>query len=253
MIEFTEGVDNILIQGDCLEVMKEIPDKSVDMILCDLPYGVTARNEWDKIINTKELFREYKRIIKEKGIICLTATQPFATELISESKELFRYDLIWEKSQGTGFLNANRMPLRSHELILIFYKKLGTYNPQKEDGKPYKMTRRNDTSNYGKTNIINFTTDNKDGKRFPKSIIRISYDKEKLHPTQKPVALMEYLIKTYTTEEMVVLDNCMGSGTTGVACKNLKRKFIGIELDENYFKIASQRINEDKNEVRNDE
>jgi site-specific DNA-methyltransferase (adenine-specific) len=236
---------NKIHQGDCLEVMKQIDDKSVDMILCDLPYGVTARNKWDKIINTKELFKEYRRIIKEKGIICLTATQPFATELILKELDMFRYDLIWEKSWGTGFLNANRMPLRSHELVLIFYKKLGTYNPQKEEGKPYKMMRRNDTPCYGEKYKVFVETDNKDGKRFPKSILKFSYDKKRgLHPTQKPVALFEYLIKTYTNEGDLVLDNCMGSGTTAVACINTKRNFIGIELNPEYCEIANKRIDE---------
>lgn len=230
-----------LIRGDCLEEMKKLSDKSVDLILCDLPYGVTSRNKWDIKLNTKELFIEYKRIIKDKGILCLTATQPFATELINEGREMFRYDLIWEKSNSVGFLNANRMPLRLHEIILIFYKKLGTYNPQKAEGKAYSVKRKQgfQGTNYGEVNpidSINITG------RYPKSIINISHDKNKLHPTQKPVALMEYLIKTYTNEGDLVLDNCMGSGTTGVACKNLNRDFIGIELDENYFKIAEERI-----------
>ncbi len=240
---------NKIYQGDCLELMKQIGDKSIDLILCDLPYGVTARNKWDKKIDTKKLFNEYLRIIKDKGIICLTATQPFATELISEALNIFRYDLIWEKSWGTGFLNSNRMPLRSHELILIFYKKLGTYNPQKEEGKPYKMTRRNDTPCYGEKYKIFIETDNKDGKRFPKSILRFNYDKNRgLHPTQKPVALFEYLIKTYTNEGDLVLDNCIGSGTTAVACVNTKRNFIGIELSEEYCKIAEARIEKAKKE-----
>lgn len=236
---------NKIHQGDCLELMKDIPDKSVDMILCDLPYGVTSRNEWDKKINTKKLFREYRRIIKQNGVICLTATQPFATELISEALDIFRYDLIWEKSNSVGFLNANRQPLRVHEIILVFYKNLGIYNPQKEEGKPYSIKRKNgfQGTNYGEVkpvDSINITG------RFPKSIIKIWHDKDKFHPTQKPVALCEYLIKTYTNERDIILDNCIGSGTTAIACVNTKRNFIGIELSEKYCKIANERIKKAK-------
>ena len=233
---------NKIYKGDCLEVMKSIDNKSIDLILCDLPYNVTARNEWDILIPFRPLWGIYERIIKDNGAIILTATQPFATQLISSNYKLFRYDLIWEKPLATGFLNANKMPLRSHESILIFYKSLPIYNPQMEYGKPYKTIKRSDTTNY-KKNKIPYTIINESGKRFPKSVIRFPQNrKTTYHPTQKPVALFEYLIKTYTNEGDLVLDNCAGSGTTGVACRNWNRNFILIEKDETYCKIAEKRI-----------
>jgi site-specific DNA-methyltransferase (adenine-specific) len=240
---------NKIYQGDCLEVMNNIEDKSVDMILCDLPYGVTARNEWDKIINTKELFTEYKRIIKDKGIICLTATQPFASMLIMSNLEMFRYDLIWDKKSVTGFLNAKRMPLRRHESILIFYKNLPTYNPIKTKGKLIqKCTKAKQTSNYN--DASNRPEPYMSDEYYPTSILEIGNPRTKDgHPTQKPVALFEYLIKTYTNEGDLVLDNCIGSGTTAVACIKTNRNFIGIELSEEYCKIAEERINKAKEEM----
>ena len=237
-----------LKQGDCLELMKEMGNKSVDLILCDLPYGVT-QNKKDKVINLKLLWLEYKRVIKDRGIIILTTQQPFTTDLINSERKLFRYDLIWNKELISGFLNANRQPLRVHESILIFYKKLGTYNPQFEIGKPlhskginYK-TNKHINNNYGKFEI-------KDDKRagtkqkYPKSILKFKKTHPSccLHPTEKSLELFEYLIKTYSNKNDLVLDNCMGSGTTGLACKNLNRNFIGIELDEKYFDIAKKRI-----------
>jgi site-specific DNA-methyltransferase (adenine-specific) len=237
---------NRIHQGDCLILMKEIPDKSVNLILCDLPYGVTNRNKWDCIIPIELLWKEYKRVLKEKGIIILTATQPFASRLIMSNLEMFRYDLIWEKPLATGFLNANRMPLRNHESILVFYNSLPIYNPQKTEGKPYKMVRRSDSTDYGEVKNLHQETNNVDGKRFPKSVIKFSSDKEKLHPTQKPLALFEYLILTYSDKGALVLDNCMGSGTTAVACLNLNRNFIGIELEQKYIDICNKRIMEVK-------
>ena len=237
---------NKIHQGDCLEIMKNIDNKSVDVILCDLPYGVTNRNKWDCIIPIDLLWKEYKRVLKEKGIIILTATQPFASRLIMSNLEMFRYDLIWEKPLATGFLNANRMPLRNHESILVFYNSLPIYNPQKTEGKPYKMVRRSDSTDYGEVKNLHQETNNVDGKRFPKSVIKFSSDKEKLHPTQKPLALFEYLILTYSDKGALVLDNCMGSGTTAVACLNLNRNFIGIELEQRYVDICNKRIMEVK-------
>ena len=236
---------NKIHQGNCLEVMKDIDNNSVDVILCDLPYGVT-RNKWDCIIPIELLWKEYKRVLKEKGIIILTATQPFASRLIMSNLEMFRYDLIWEKPLATGFLNANRMPLRNHESILVFYNSLPIYNPQKTEGKPYKMVRRSDSTDYGEVKNLHQETNNVDGKRFPKSVIKFSSDKEKLHPTQKPLALFEYLILTYSEKNALVLDNCMGSGTTAVACLNLNRNFIGIELEQRYVDICNKRIMEVK-------
>ena len=186
----------------------------------------------------------YKRVIKDNGAICLFGQGAFTAHLIMSNISMYRYDLVWEKTKAGGFLNAKRMPLQAHENISIFYKKLPTYNPQMEQGKPYtkKAVTNGDGNNYGKFNRVGQVHIN-NGERFPRSVIKISNDNHKsLHPTQKTVALLEYLIKTYTNESETVLDNCMGSGSTGVACKNLNRKFIGIELDENYFNIAKERI-----------
>lgn len=237
-----------IMQGDCLELMKEIPDGSVDMVLCDLPYG-TTRNKWDTVIPFDPLWKQYERIIKENGAIVLFSQMPFGAAVIMSNPSMFRYEWIYQKPNATGFLNANRMPLKSHENILVFYKALPTYNPQKWKGNPYKAKRGNTTSkNYGEFDG-DWHTENKDGLRYPVDIIK--FNKEQgLHPTQKPVPLLEYLIKTYTNEGETVLDSCMGSGSTGVACANTGRRFIGIELDENYFDIAKKRIEEAYNETR---
>ena len=225
--------------GDCLEIMKDIPDKSIDMILCDLPYG-TTKNKWDSIIDLTELWCGYERIIKDNGAIVLFSQMPFTAELVHSNLKLFRYEWIWEKENGTGFLNAKKMPLKIHENILVFYKKLPIYNPQMRTGfKPYKCKQGRHSTNYGAYEQGHITESN--GERYPIDIIEFKKDTG-LHPTQKPVALLEYLIKTYTNEGDVVLDNCMGSGSTGVACVNTNRNFIGIELDEKYFEIAKNRI-----------
>lgn len=237
-----------LMQGDCLELMKDIPDGSIDMILCDLPYG-TTRNKWDVVIPLGPLWEQYNRIIKANGAIVLTAQQPFTTTLINSNLKHFRHEWIWEKSRVTGFLNANKRPLTAHENILIFYKKTPLYNPQKWliDERFIDRRKKLDIPNYKQQNYGNHTkTKHKkdDGRRFPLSIIPIpSENTEKTgHPTQKPVALLEYLVKTYTNEGDLVLDNCMGSGSTGVACVNTGRRFIGMELDPGYFEIAEKRI-----------
>lgn len=232
-----------LYNGDCLELMKDIADKSIDMILCDLPYGMT-KNKWDSIIPLDKLWKQYKRIIKENGAIVLFSQMPFTVKLVESNLKDFKYEWIWEKEQGTGHLNAKKMPLKIHENILVFYKKLPMYNPQWEWSKPYKATYSTHSSNYGKQKD-NVTTIS-DGRRYPKDIIKIkkkSTDRH-LHPTQKPVDLLKYLIKTYTKENEIILDNCMGSGSTGVACKELNRNFIGIELNDKYFNIAKERIGE---------
>lgn len=235
-----------LRQGDCLELMKDIPDKSIDMILCDLPYG-TTRNKWDSIIQLDKLWDQYNRIIKTNGVICLFAQTPFDKILGASNIKMLKYEWIWEKDNGTGFLNAKKMPLKIHENILVFYKKPPCYNPQMRTGfKPYKCTQGRHSSNYGDYKQGHITESN--GERYPIDVIKFGRECG-LHPTQKPVALLEYLIKTYTNEGDVVLDNCMGSGSTGVACVNTNRNFIGIELDENYFNIAKERIN---NAVRKD-
>lgn len=234
-----------LIKGDCLTEMNKIQSKSVDMILCDLPYG-TTRNKWDSIIPLDKLWEQYNRIIKDNGVIVLTAQTPFDKVLGVSNLKMLRYEWIWEKTSATGHLNAKKMPMKAHENILIFYKKLPTYNPQKTFGHERKVSKAvhkinsKDSTNYGES--VNTTYDSTE--RYPRDVVKFKTDKQKsaLHPTQKPVALMEYLIKTYTNEGDLVLDNCMGSGTTGVACVNTNRNFIGIEIEDNYYKIAKQRI-----------
>ena len=234
---------NVVYNEDCLEGMNRIEDKLVDMILCDLPYG-TTQNKWDSVIPLDSLWEQYKRIIKDNGAIVLTGQSLFSAKMIVSNEKMYRYSLIWEKTRAGGFLNARRMPLQSHEDILVFYKKLPLYNPQMQEGKPYikKAITNGDGKNYGKFDREGITNVN-DGIRFPRSIIRIKNDNHNsLHPTQKPVALFEYLIKTYTNEGDLVLDNCIGSGTTAVACLELNRHFIGIELSPEYCEIARNRI-----------
>lgn len=233
-----------LYKGDCLELMKDIPDKSIDMILCDLPYG-TTQNKWDSIIPLDKLWRQYCRIIKDNGAIVLFAQTPFDKVLGVSNLKMLKYEWIWEKTAATGHLNAKKMPMKAHENILVFYKKLPTYNPQKTMGHTpvHSYTKhQDDGSNYGKTKVG--ISGGGSTERYPRSVQVFKSDKQKvaLHPTQKPIDLLQYLIKTYTNEEETVLDNCMGSGSTGVACLNTNRKFIGIELDDKYFDIAIERI-----------
>lgn len=233
-----------LYHGDCLDLMFGIPDGSIDMILADLPYGATNCS-WDKTIPFEPLWAHYERIIKDNGAIVLTARQPFTSQLISSNIDLFRQTWVWDKVIGVNFMNAKKMHTQGFEDIVVFYKKPPTYNPQMEKGKPYKdnrnITYRTKTEALGSR--ANYIPQDNKGIRYPRGIIRISArNNNPLHPTQKPVKLMEYLIKTYTNEGDLVLDNVMGSGTTGVACKNLNRRFIGIELDDKYFSIAKERI-----------
>ena len=232
-----------LWQGDCLELMNDIPDKSVDCIITDLPYG-TTQCKWDTIIPFKPLWKQYNRIIKDNGAIVLFGTEPFSSHLRLSNLKNYKYDWIWDKVKGTGFLNAKRQPMRNHELISVFYKKQCTYNPQKTYGHKMKKSYRSkdlQTDVYGEMKN-DYTYESTE--RYPRSIQVFSTDTQNssLHPTQKPVALIEYLIKTYTNEGELVFDSCMGSGTTGVACINTNRRFIGIELNNNYFKIAKERI-----------
>ena len=237
-----------LLQGDCLELMKDIPDGSVDMILADLPYGTTAC-KWDEIIPFEPLWEQYERITKDNGAIVLTATQPFTSALVMSKPALFSHSWVWEKTKATNYVQARKKPMKYHEDIVVFAKKQHIYNPQMRKGfKPYKKVQR---ENYDKDGAVFKDTREpgsvsvSSGERFPSTVIKFGNPNNKsIHPTQKPVALFEYLIKTYTNKGDTVLDNVMGSGTTGVACKNLNRNFIGIELDEGYFKIATERINE---------
>lgn len=237
-----------LLQGDCLELLKGIPDESVDAIICDLPYNVT-RNKWDQdIIDLEELWQHYLRITKPNAPIILFGQGLFSAKLILSQTKHYRYTLVWDKVLKGGFLNANRMPLRQHEDIHLFYKKLPVYQPQKVKGKPNNSkgtSQKATNNNYGKYKIVDNNKELGDLK-YPGSIITISKDHPStmVHPTQKPVELLEYLIKTYTNEGDVILDNTMGSGTTGVAAVKLKRQFIGMEQDPDYFNVAQERIEE---------
>ena len=238
----------MLLHGDCLELMKDIPDGSVDMILCDLPYGMT-QNKWDTIIPFDKLWEQYNRVIKDNGAIALFCDGMFTSNLLQSNKKMWRYNLVWDKQRGCDFLNANVKPLKSHEDIAIFYKKKPIYNKQFWYSTAYKRTKNGTLSdNYGDRRTA--YSESKHGERNPLTIISFPKDGNKVHPTQKPVALLEYLIKTYTLENEIVLDNCMGSGSTGVACVNTGRKFIGMELDRKYFDIAEKRIGEEKKKLR---
>ncbi len=234
-----------LYKGDCLELMQDIPDKSIDAIIADLPYGTTAC-KWDIVIPFEPLWEQYNRIIKDNGAIVLFGSEPFSSALRMSNIKQYKYDWVWEKEQGSNYATVKYMPFKVTENISIFASNKCTYNPQMEKGKPYKDNARtrnleHSTKNTIKKEIINL------GTRYPRNKLYFQNDTKKgfsFHPTQKPVALMEYLIKTYTNEGETVLDNTMGSGTTGVACINTNRNFIGIEMDENYFAIAEKRIND---------
>lgn len=234
-----------LLCGDCLELMKDIPDKSIDMILCDLPYGISAC-KWDIVLPFDSLWKQYKRIIKDNGAIVLFGTAPFSSLLRMSNAKMYKYDLIWEKTKASGFLNAHHAPLRAHEVISVFSSGKTTYNPQFiMGGKPYKKLNVTDgaTTVYGKIDKTGIIKESKDGRRYPRSVVKFSNGNYKsLHPTQKPVPLLEYLIRTYTNEGDVVLDNCMGSGSTGIACIHTGRRFIGMELDGHYYDVAKRRI-----------
>ena len=237
-----------LRQGDCLELMKDIPDKSIDMILCDLPYGIT-HNKWDEIIPLDKLWEQYNRKIKDNGAIVLFANQPFTTQLISSNKKDYKYNWIWIKNNPTNILNSHKQPLRCYEEICVFYKKQPTYKNINSEPNYWKRKKPQNMKCYGKVNKTEFeglTGCNRNILEFKN---KNGSSKKRLHPTEKPVELLKYLIEIYTNEGETVLDNCMGSGSTGVACVNTNRNFIGIELDEKYFNIAKERIN---NTVRGD-
>ncbi|WP_407522706.1 site-specific DNA-methyltransferase [Lacibacter sp. MH-610] len=237
-----------LKHGDCLELMKDIPTGSIDMILCDLPYGTTS-NKWDAVIPFEPLWGQYKRIIKPNGVIALTASQPFSSALVMSNPKMFKHEWIWIKNRGGNFANTVREPFKEHEQVLIFSNGKWTYNRQMQertgagaDRVKYDLNWRSQSENYREF-------EGREGQRVgelrvPSSWQKFNVDVSKLHPTIKPVPLFEYLIKTYTNEGETVLDNCMGSGTTGVACLNLKRNFIGIEKEEKYYEIAQKRLSE---------
>ena len=234
-----------LYNGDCLEIMKEIPDKSIDMILCDLPYGIIGC-KWDVIIPFESLWKQYNRIIKDNGVVALFGNEPFSSTLRMSNIKNYKYDWKWIKTKPSGYLNAKKQPLRIYEDVLVFYTKQCTYNPQGliyEEINNCRKSRSKGSKNgvFGKEREFGISK----AKNYPKNILNYSNPNNNLlHPTQKPVELLEYLIKTYTMENEIVLDNCMGSGSTGVACINTNRRFIGIELDSNYYNIAKQRIDE---------
>ena len=245
-----------LLQGDCLELMKQVPDKSIDLILCDLPYGTTAL-KWDKVLDKNKLWEQYKRIIKDNGIICLFGAQPFTSMLIASNLDMYRYSWLWKKESATGYLNSKYRPLQITEDIVVFsYAKVGslakhpiTYHPPGlVEVNIVKKNNPNSTwrKNKGYDSMNNELNSDKEFIQkytgYPNNILEFPRDKNTVHPTQKPVALLEYLVKTYTNEGDTVLDNCMGSGSTGVACQNTNREFIGMELDEKYYKIACERL-----------
>jgi len=235
-----------LIQGDCLEKMKDIPDGSIDMIFCDLPYGTTAC-KWDTVIPFEPLWEQYKRIIKDKGAIVLFGSEPFSSYLRMSNIKWYKYDWVWNKPRGSGFQIVRYRPLVSNEYISVFGKNTINYYPQMRDREKPRISKNNgSTRQMLVSNGKAYESTTPLDKKYPITSLYYSNEinKDKVHPTQKPVALLEYLIKTYTIEGETVLDNCMGSGSTGVACVNTNRNFIGIELDPEYFKIAEKRINE---------
>lgn len=232
-----------IVFGDCMEEMPKLSDRSVDMILCDLPYGMT-KNTWDVVIPFDALWKEYERVIKDHGAIVLFGSQPFTSLLITSNLKLFRYSLVWEKNKFSDFLNAKRKPMKTNEDIAIFYKKQPTYNPQYWYSTPYRRWNTQEAvdkqSNYGshKENVA----ESEDGRRLPTTVLKFNRVERPSHPTEKPVDLLEWLIRTYSNEGDVVLDNCMGVGSTGVACVSTKRKFIGMELEKKYYEEAQKRL-----------
>lgn len=242
-IKKTNDIVNVhIVQGDCLVEMNNIKDHSIDLIICDLPYGVT-KNKWDIVIPFGKLWEHYDRIIKENGAILLFGTQPFTTLMISSNMKQFRYCLVWEKNKFSDFLNAKRKPMKTHEDICVFYKKQPTYNIQYWYSTPYERWNTQEAvdkqTNYGK-HKNNIAKSN--GERLPTTVLKFNRVERPIHPTQKPTDLLEWLIKSYSNEGDTILDNCMGVGSTGLACQNTNRRFIGIELDPEYFKISKDRL-----------
>ena len=239
-----------LLKGDCLELMNDLPDNSIDMVCCDPPYATTSI-EWDKLLDFDKMWEQYGRIVKPKGVIVLFGSQPFSAQLICSKLKWFRYELIWNKNKCGSPGLAKYRPMKTHENVLIFYKDSGgTYNPQMEVGEPYARKSKNPEGYVGRKNDHGYgmkprTEFENKGTRYPKSILNISRDfsaQQQVHPTQKPVPLCEWLVRTYSNEGDTVLDNCMGSGSTGVACVNTNRRFIGMEMNDEYFDICQERI-----------
>lgn len=246
-------LDNIY-NMDCLEGMREIPDGSIDCIICDLPFG-TTKNAWDSIIPLHDLWEQYRRVIKQRGAIVLFGQQPFTAALLMSNPDMFKYEWIWEKDNGTGHLNSKFAPMKKHENVLVFSKSAAcyvknpddamAYHPQKTAGKPYTQKSGRPSHNYDAANCHQVVTENS-GERYPTDVLKFNRDKDKLHPTQKPVELIRYLIRTYSDEGQVILDNCMGSGTTAIAALRERRHYIGFELNREYFDKAQQRIAKEK-------
>ena len=238
-------MESQVLQGDCFEVMKDIPDGSVDMILCDLPYG-TSKCKWDVLVPFEPLWEQYKRVIKLKGAIVLTASQPFTSVLITSNLKDYRYNWVWEKSKATGYLNSKKLPMKAHEDICVFYQKPPTYNPQMWQSTPYyKGSAHRPTDVYGKQREVLVKNDT--GLRYPRTVqyFKTAESEGKVHhPTQKPISLFEYLIRTYTNENEIVLDSCAGAGTTALAALNSNRKYICIEKDKEYYDVMRNRISE---------
>ena len=244
-------MESKIILGECIEEMKKIEKESIDMILCDLPYG-TTQCSWDSIIPFKELWEQYERIIKLNGAIVLTAAQPFTSSLVMSNIKLFRYSLVWEKSKSTGYLNSKKMPMRAHEDILVFYKKLPTYNPQMVQGTPYdKGIAHRPTEVYSEQKG-QIHVKNENGLRYPRSVqyFKTAESEGKVyHPTQKPISMFEWLIKTYSNENDMILDNCLGAGTTAIAALRTNRKYIGIEINQEYYDISNERLKQEINKL----
>jgi site-specific DNA-methyltransferase (adenine-specific) len=242
----TKYENNVFYHGDCFDIMKLIPDNKVDAIISDLPYG-TTQNKWDSVLPFEELWQSYWRVLKPDGVVVLTAAQPFTSALVMSQVKYFKYDWTWRKPKGTGHLNAKKMPMKDKEDILVFCKGKATYNPQFSKGTPYKnkagkVLENGLTDNYGHFGISREGSPN--GNRYPKQVLEFGVvERGNLHPTQKPTPLFEYLIKTYTNEGEVVLDNCAGSGTTAIAAINTNRNWVCIEKDETYYNTAIERIN----------
>lgn len=241
-----------LLPGDCLEVMWALPEASVDLVLSDPPYGMTYC-PWDRPLPFEVMWHHYERLVKPRGAVVLTASQPFTTRLASSRPGWFRYEWIWDKvTRATGFQLAKKRPLKRHENVLVFYRRQPTYNPQMGKGKAY-VSKRGAQSWAGFNSKIAGTTTVNRGERYPTSILRIpspGHAERGQHPTQKPVELMEYLVRTYTDPGDVVLDNCMGSGTTGVACVRSGRRFVGIELDRGFLTTARRRLRDESSRLR---
>jgi site-specific DNA-methyltransferase (adenine-specific) len=246
-MDYPKDFVNRAILGDCMEIMPLIPSKSIDLVLCDLPYGITSRNKWDEIIPMVPLWNEYKRLIKDNGLVILTSWGMFSAKLIVSATVKYQYSMVWCKPSHTNQLNAKKQPLRKHEDILVFYDSQPTYNPQ-------GLVKKGSMTKQGKTSTLNYGAQDRspyfqEWSNYPTSLVYTKTATTKSHPTEKPLELFEYLIKTYTNEGDLVLDNCAGSFTTAVASENLKRIWICIEKEDAYYKAGVERINKNRGRI----